>query len=212
MQHPQDLVCIPAKGSQPLPRCKQCGLQMPVEDLNGDHHCTELCQRRWERRCQHAAAMRSQQVLNHVFTCNGDELDRVKVFKYLGRLIAHDDINTQAMRLNLRKARGCWAWILHVLRAENASPRTSGMFYKATVQAVLLYGSEMWSLPPSCIKQLEGSHIRAVWQISGLRPEKKPNGSWSYPCLVDVLEKASLETISHYMGICQQTVANFIVN
>ncbi len=62
------------------------------------------------------------------------------------------------------------------------------------------------------IKRLEGLHIRAAWRMSGLRPEKKPNGSWSYPCLVDVLEKAGLETITHYMGIHRQTVANFIVN
>jgi hypothetical protein len=115
---------------------------MPVEDLNGGHHRTELCQRGWERRCQHAAATGSQHALNHVFTCNGDELARVEVFKYLGRLIAYNDANTQAMQSNLRKAWGCWAWILRVLRAENATPRTSGMCYKATVQAVLLYGSE----------------------------------------------------------------------
>ena len=44
MRHPQDHVCIPIEGSQPLPKCKCCGLQMPVEDLNGGHHRTELCQ------------------------------------------------------------------------------------------------------------------------------------------------------------------------
>jgi hypothetical protein len=48
--------------------------------------------------------------------------------------------------------------------------------------------------------------------MSGLRPEKKPNGTWLHPCLVDVLKKASLETITHYMDDCQQTVANFIIN
>jgi hypothetical protein len=205
-------MCIPAKGSQPLPQCKRCGLQMPVEDLNGGHHRTELCQRGWERWCQHAAAVHSQQALNHVFTCNGDELDRVEVFKYLGWLIPHNDVHTQAMRLNLRKARGCWARILRVLRAENASPWTSGMFYKATVQAVLLYRSETWSLPSLSVKRLEGFHIRAAWRMSGLWPEKKPDGSWSCPHLVDVLEKAGLETITHYMGVRPQTVANLIVN
>jgi hypothetical protein len=86
------------------------------------------------------------------------------------------------------------------------------MFYKVTKQAVLLYGSETWSLPTSSVKQLEGFHIRAAWRMSGFWPEKKPDGSWSYPHLVDVLEKASLETITHYMGIRRQTVANFIVN
>jgi hypothetical protein len=88
-----------------------------------------------------------------------------------------------------------------VLWAENASPRMSRMFYKATVQAVLLYGSETWNLPPSSIKQLEGFHIRAVWRMSGLWPKKKPDGSWAYPHSVDVLEKAVLETITLYMGI-----------
>jgi hypothetical protein len=106
------------------------------------------------------------------------------------------------MQLNLRKARGCWAWILPVLRAENTTPWMSGMFYKATVQAVLLYGSETWSLPPSSVKRLEGFHIQAAWQMSSLRPEKKPNGSWLYPCSVYVLEKAGLKMITHYMGVC----------
>jgi hypothetical protein len=40
-----------------------------------------------------------------------------------------------------------------------------------------------------------------AWRMSGLWPEKKPDGSWSYPHLVDVLEKAGLETITHYMGV-----------
>jgi hypothetical protein len=141
MQHPQDLICIPAEGSQPLPQCNQCGLQTPVEDLNQGHHRTGLCQRGWERKSQHAAAARSQQALDRVITCNGEEMERVEVFKYLGRLITYDDANTHAMWSNVRKAQGCWARISCVLRAKNASPRTCGMFYKATVQAVLLYGS-----------------------------------------------------------------------
>ncbi len=133
-----------------------------MEDLNGGHHRTELCQRGWERKRQHAAAVRSQEALRHSFTAYGEELERVEVFKYLGRLIAYDDSDTQAMQLNLRKARGCWAWILHVLRAENATARTCRMFYKATVQAVQLFGSETWSLSPTSVKQLEGFHIRAA--------------------------------------------------
>ena len=212
MRHPQDLVCIPVEGSLPLPRCDRCGLQTPVEDLNGGHHRTELCQRGWERKCQHSAAVHSQQALQQVFTCNEEPLERVEVFKYLGRLIACDDADNQAMRSNLRKARGCWARISRVLRAENASPRTCGMFYKATVQAVLLYGSETWSLSPSSQKRLVGFHIRAAWRMSGLRPEKKPDGSWTYPRSAEVLEACGLHTIAHYMDVSRQTVANFIVN
>jgi hypothetical protein len=127
------------------------------------------------------------------FRCDVEGLERVEVFKYLGQLIMCNEADTQAMRSNLRKARGCWAWISHVLRAKNVSPQTCGMSYKATLQVVLLYGSEMWSLPPSSVKRLEGFHIGVAWQMSGLWPEKKSNGTWLYPCLADVLEKAGLQ-------------------
>ncbi len=95
---------------------------MPVEDLSQGHHRTALCQRGWERKRQYAAAVRSQQALERSFTAYGEELERVEVFKYLGQLIAFDDANNQSMRSNLRKARGRWARVSRVLRAENASP------------------------------------------------------------------------------------------
>ncbi len=87
---------------------------MPVEDLNVGHHRTELCQRGWERKRQHAAAVHSQEALERSFTAYGEELERVEVFKYLGRLITYDDADTQAMRSNLRKAPGCWARVLRL--------------------------------------------------------------------------------------------------
>ncbi len=109
MQHPQDLVCIPIEGSLPLPKCARCGLQTPVKDLSQGHYRTALCQRGWERKCQHEAAVHSQRALERTFCANGEDLERVNVFKYLGRLISYDDANNQAMWSNLKKAQGCWA-------------------------------------------------------------------------------------------------------
>ena len=59
---------------------------------------------------------------------------------------------------------------------------------------------------------MQGFHIRAAWRMTGLRPEKNPDGSWSYPRSEDVLDAAGLHTIAHYMDVRRQTVANFIVN
>jgi hypothetical protein len=84
MQHPQDLVCIPIEGSLPLPKCTRCGLKTPVEDLGRGHHRTGLCQRGWEKKCQHEAVVHSQCTLERMFSANGEELERVEVFKYLG--------------------------------------------------------------------------------------------------------------------------------
>ncbi len=52
------------------------------------------------------------------------------VFKYLGRLLAQDDDDIQAIRAQLRKARATWARVGQVLRAENAPPRVAAKFYK----------------------------------------------------------------------------------
>ncbi len=212
MQHPQDLVCIPIEGSLPLPKCAQCELQTLVKDLSRGYYPTVLCQRGWEWKCQHEAAVRSRRALECTFCANGDNLERVEVSKYLGWLISFDDADNQAMRSNLKKARGCWAWVSRVLRAEDTTPKTCGMFYKATVQAVLLYGSETWSLSPSSMKCLEGFHIRAAWQLSGKRPEQNVDGSWTYPHSEEVLEAVGMKSIAHYLDVRRQTVANFIVN
>jgi hypothetical protein len=94
----------------------------------------------------------SREALGRSFTAYREELEKVEVFKYLGWLIAYNDTNTQAMQSNLRRARGCWAWISHGLRAENSDARMCGMFYKVPVQVVLLYGSETWNLSPTSAK------------------------------------------------------------
>ena len=106
------------------------------------------------------------QALEVNFTAYGDVLERVEVFKYLGRLMAMDDNDIQAVRSNLRKARKVWARLSRLLRTDNATPRVCGMFYKATIQAVLLFGSETWNLTPTAMKQLEGFHVRAAWRMA----------------------------------------------
>jgi hypothetical protein len=110
--------------------------------------------------------------LSQTFTAYGKELERVEVFKYLGRLLAYDDNDTQTVRNNLKKARGVWARQSRMIRAENVSPRVCGIFYKAIVQSILLFGSETWNLSPVSLKSLEGFNIRATWRMAGKRPQK----------------------------------------
>jgi hypothetical protein len=46
-----------------------------------------------------------------------------------------------------------------VLRSKNATPRVAAKFYKAVVQAVLLYSSETWNLKKAVLAWLEGFHV-----------------------------------------------------
>ncbi len=161
---------------------------------------------------QHEATETARVALAQLFTAYGDELERVEVFKYLGRLMAYDNNNTQAMQGNLKKARKSWGQVSCILRAENASSKVCGVFYKATVQAVLLFGSEMWKLSPLSLKSLEGFHIWAAHCMAGKMPTRNPDGTWTYPSLRDVLKAVGLWTINHYIGVCQETIARFIVD
>jgi hypothetical protein len=130
--------------------------------LIGRHQRTQLCQEGWDKKVQHEAAETARVALTQSFTAYGDKLERVEVFKYPGRLLAYDDHGTQAMQGNLKKVRKSWGRVSRILRAENASPKVCGVFYIAIVQAVLLFGSEMWKLSPLSLKSLEGFHIRAA--------------------------------------------------
>jgi hypothetical protein len=136
--HPQDPIVLPSEGTVPLPRCERCGMQIEVGALYGKHQHTWLCREGWERKKQHEAAEAARIVLARMITAHGEDLERVEVFKYLGQLLTFNDNDSQAMQLNLKKAHKSWARVSCVLRVENASPKVSGVFYKATVQAVHL--------------------------------------------------------------------------
>ncbi len=99
-----------------------------------------------------------------------------------------------------------------MLRAENASPNVCGVFHKATVQAVLLFGSETWKLSPLSLKSLEGFHIRAACRMAGMQPARNPDGTWTYPNSKEVLKTVRLKTINLYIGVCIEIIARFIVD
>jgi hypothetical protein len=165
------------------------------------------------RKVQYVAAEHAHKALQQTFTAYGAELERVEVFKYLGRLLAYDDNDARAVRGNLKKARGVWARLSRTIRAENASPpHACGIFYKATVQSILLFGSETWNLSPQSLKCLEGFHKRAAWRMAGKRPTKLSDSTWTYPNSAAVLDKVRLKTIAHYIGVRRQHIASYIVD
>ena len=66
--------------------------------------------------------------------------------------------------------------LLIVMPQENLPPRVCGMFYKAVVQSVLLYGSETWTLSASSMKCLEGFHYLAVCRMARVNRPRRARG------------------------------------
>ena len=205
--HPQDLVVIPSEGK--YQRCHRCGMQ--VNPFYPRHYTTRECQVGVERKQQREAAVKSALTLCEQFSIQGDVLEQVEVFKYLGRLLAQDDDDIQAIRAQIRKARATWSRVGQVLRGEHTPPRVAAKFYKAVVQALLLYGSETWVLSPTMLARLEGFHIRAAYRMARRhKPRRGPGNVWIYPKSEDVLEECGLRTVTDYIETRRQTITTYV--
>ncbi len=98
-----------------------------------------------------------------------------------------------------------------VLCGENTTQRVAARFYKAVVQAILLYGSETWNISKTALAQLEGFHIRAAYRMACIhRPKKGAFGVWTYPRMAGVLEECGMHSIAEYINKRRQTIAVYV--
>jgi hypothetical protein len=205
--HPLDKVVVSTEGY--FPQCEWCAMQ--VNPAYPSHIWTQECQTRVERKLQRKSVIRSALALRRQFSVHGDVLECVEVFKYLGRLLAQDDNDAQAIQQQLQKAWGVWARVGQVLRGENTAPRIADKLYKAVVQAVLLYGSKTWNLTNSALARLKGFHVCAAYKMARKhRPKRGANGVWVYLKMADVLEECSMATIAAYIRSCHQMIAVYV--
>ena len=147
-RHDPDMVRIPNETPSLCPKCDKCCMQVNCKDERawGRHWRTKTCKKGNDRRLQREAWRKSARAADVKFYAYGKELERVDIFKYLGKLTSYDDSDIQAIRNNLKKARRTWARLSHVCRSENIPPKIAAVFYQAVIQSVLLFGSETWCL------------------------------------------------------------------
>ena len=89
----------------------------------------------------------------------GDErVENVPTFRYLGRPLDHMGDDWPDVWQNIMNARLVWGRLGTIHRKEGEYPKVSESFYRAVVQAILLYGSETWILSASMAKRIEGTH------------------------------------------------------
>ncbi len=165
-----------------------------------------------ERRARRAQAQANEEASRQVFVVGGQELERVSHFKYLGRILSDDDDDWPAVKANINKARQRWGQVSRILAREGATARTMGYFYKAVVQAVLLYASESWVLTERAKLALNSFHHKCARYIAGEHIQQRPNGEWSLPSSSVVLEKCGLFSMEEYIGRRKETIEAFVTH
>ena len=124
--------------------------------------------------------------------------------------MSHDDNDISAMRQNFNWARATWGQVSKILTRQEVHAPVAGMFYQAVVAAVLLYGSKSWVLSPSALKVLEGFHVKASRQMTGMRPQQQTVGPWVYLKSAVVLAAARLRPVATYIRQLRHQIAKTI--
>ena len=207
-QHVEKEVTI--EGEEETTRCDLC--QMFVLRTGIQKHInSKLCRVGQEREIkrQHQEAQNNTEIQ---FTLGGSKIEMVPYFKYLGQWLSDDDDNLIAVQEKIKKARARWARVARVLSREGANMKTMGYFYKAIVQAVLLYGSKTWVLSQRMRGMLNSFHNRCARYITRDFITHTPEQGWTFPNMERVLRKASLFDVATYIARRRETLMKYVVD
>ena len=103
-----------------------------------------------------------------------------------------------------------WRRMPRIISREGAAPRLSGFFFKAVIQAVLLFGAETWVVTPCIVKALEGFHTQVARRLTGKFPQRTTDRKWRYASASAAREAADFLTMEEYVRRRQNTVAQYI--
>ena len=90
--------------------------------------------------------------------------------------------------------------------------RLSETLFKAVIQAVLLFWSEMWVMTPSMVRALGCFQNRVAQQIMGKKKHLRLSRIWNYPYLEKEIREAGLAEVEVYVLRRPNTAAQYITN
>jgi hypothetical protein len=204
-RHVSDTIIIAEEGL--LSRCPNCG--MYLKSITVYHLTSKTCRDRTATRV--ARARYNQQIRDTFyasFTVAGTKIDRVFEYKYLGRILSWDGSDDAAAYARLDKARTTWGRMRRILGRDHASPHVMARFYLAIIQAILLYGSESWSLSSDCMRHLNAFHARCARFMAHKPIRRHSDGTWDHPATDTVLQLCGLSPLPTYIAKRKTTLLN----
>ena len=110
----------------------------------------------------------------------------------------------------IARAKAKWWRMAKILKSQGANSKIMAKFYKAVIQAVLLYSSELWVLTKANIRKLNSFHLRVVRHMTGKHIKKTSNDTWEYPRHKELLTECCLEEITTYIERRRTTLKNYL--
>ena len=141
---------------------------------------------------------------------NGVVIERVKNFRYLGRIMTENDCDSMCINDQLGRARRRWNCIAKILKKEGANAKCMGKFYLIIVQAVLLYGADSWAVKNEDLRKLKSFHSRAIRYMTGTHIRKLESGEWEYPDHDKLLKECGLFPMETYIQRRRGTLMEYL--
>jgi hypothetical protein len=202
-RHPLECIKIEEEGA--LPRCSKCGMHVPPARMVR-HQASKICNQgegQQRKRGEDGRRGTAEEVQFHI---NGEEIENVDIFKYLGRWLSKDDNDLTAVRANIEKAHAQWSKFSRILSQEGAKPKTMGIFYRTIVQAVLLFGSETWALTQRQEGLVRSFHNQCARNITRRWNYEKEDGTWHIYRMEQTLKLAGLQPVEEYIARRKRTI------
>ena len=206
-RHPEDQLHVIGEGE--YVKCPSCG-KMVKDPISERHIQSKLCRAGALRNATREQQQACTDALSDPFTMlvGGQAIRYVGEFKYLGRVISHDDSDLPACVRNIQRARQKWADLSKLLRQEKAPSELSARFYLVIVSAILLYGSETWVVTKRIEDLLTSFHNRCARTIGKTFIHKRGDDEWVYPSVAETFEKSSgveeISLVHSFPTLCAQ--------
>ena len=113
---------------------------------------------------------------NSDINIQGENLERMNTFKYLGATLAENgDLDTE-MTHRIQSGWKNWKRISGILCDRRISFRVKGKVYKTVVRLAMMYGAETWAMKKAQEKKLDVAEMRMLRWMSGVT---KPDRIWN---------------------------------
>lgn len=110
-------------------------------------------------------------------TMNGQKLEEVNSFKYLGATLSKDGSCTAEVRIRIAAAMAAMARLSRIWKSSNISFTTKYRLYQSLVVSILLYGCETWTLLADSERRIMAFETKCLRKLLGISYlEHKTNG------------------------------------
>ena len=149
--------------------------------------------------------------LDKIKTISGTKLKKVEDYKYLGSYISSSE---KGFKIHKGLAWSACNKLQNIWSSSFINPSLKVKVFKSTIEPILMYGSETWSLTKKFEKQLDGTYTRLLRRVKNLSWRDHPTKRTIYGSLkpISLLLKAKrIQFAGHCFRASTEVISSLLL-